>query len=657
MYRKLAALVLAAALLCSCSARVTVQRYPAELPRAESPAATPTPEPVPTFTEEQKAYGSAALLTDATVLVNVFLNDAAHGHTWDAESRAAAVQRTQLAIDWITEQAAGYEAAVNLICDRSADGSDSTLTRSYLVQSAMQGGENSEESSAFLDEMDTLCASLAADSRLAAYGARHIAFLFFLPISGTSFTMAHYADDGDSFYYEYSCLYKTDAYTDGEAESPATYAHEILHLFGAPDLYEGSSDPYVDEALVSYVADAYPGDIMLSTYEDDGSSRFDAITKEISPLTAYCLGLKLLSPRRCCASPLAEGGGPQGRRERAFPQAAGRHTHAGRACPAPTAVSSRGREVTPMLNDTFPLRVEAIPAAHASEWRADDSFPPSETQAWQLVFVRSGTIEERCDARHVLLRAGGLLFHQPGEVFAMTTVGEVPPETLRIDFYCTGAAMDRFRGAMLHTEPAEQHDLNWLANAANELFDAAPVPGGRPVLKEELPFGAMQQFIIHLENLLILLARRCRRTKRPVARVRRERRQNALVEDARAYFAENLAHELKIDDICTALGCTRPQLQQAFRARLHRTAMEEFSAMRIEYAAQLLARGASPGEVAAQMGYCSGAYFSQKFRAATGHTPSAYRRIQQGLPARRQNRQQKGKSESKTPIAETPQKE
>lgn len=310
-----------------------------------------------------------------------------------------------------------------------------------------------------------------------------------------------------------------------------------------------------------------------------------------------------------------------------------------------------------MPNEDFPLRVDGVTAGWAAERRPEDVIPAARTDAWQLVYVRSGTIEERCDARHVLLRAGGLLFHQPGEVFAMTTVGEVPPETLRIDFYCTGAAMDRFRGAMLHTEPAEQHDLNWLANAANELFDAAPVPGGRPVLKEELPFGAMQQFIIHLENLLILLARRCRRTKRPVARVRRERRQNALVEDARAYFAENLVHELKIDDICTALGCTRSQLQQAFRARLHRTAMEEFSAMRIEYAAQLLARGASPGEVAAQMGYCSGAYFSQKFRAATGHTPSAYRRIQQGLPARRQNRQQKGKSESKTPIAETPQKE
>ena len=58
-----------------------------------------------------------------------------------------------------------------------------------------------------------------------------------------------------------------------------------------------------------------------------------------------------------------------------------------------------------MLNDVFPLRVEAVPAARASEWRADDSFPPRQTQAWQLIYVRSGTIEERCDDRRVLLRA------------------------------------------------------------------------------------------------------------------------------------------------------------------------------------------------------------------------------------------------------------
>lgn len=291
LYKKAAALLCAVALLCGCSARVSVQRLPAELPRTETPAATPTPQPAPVFTEEQKNYGSAALLSEPTVLVSVFLNDAAHGNTWDEAERAAAVQQTQMAVDWITAQAENYGVTPDLICDRTEDGSNAALTRSYLVQSALRGGENSNESAAFLDEMDALCESLAADSRLAVYGAKHIAFLFYLPVSGTSFTMAHYADDGEYFYYEYSCLYRRDAYTDDERETPATYAHEILHLFGAPDLYEGSSDPYVDEALVDYVAATYPDDIMLSTYEDDGTSRFDAITKEISPLTAYCLGL------------------------------------------------------------------------------------------------------------------------------------------------------------------------------------------------------------------------------------------------------------------------------------------------------------------------------------------------------------------------------
>lgn len=307
-------------------------------------------------------------------------------------------------------------------------------------------------------------------------------------------------------------------------------------------------------------------------------------------------------------------------------------------------------------NEEFPLRVESITAAWAGERRAGEDIPAVQTQGWQLVYVRSGTIEERCNDRRVLLRAGGILLHQPEEVFSMRGVGEIPPEVLRLDFFCSGAAMDRFRGAVFHVDPGEQHDLNWLMKAVGELYEPPVAPGEKPNPREEVPFGARQQLVIHLENLLILLARRCKRPRKPTLRARRERRQNALVEAARAYFAQNLTREVKVDEVCQAVGCTRTQLQQAFRTRLRHTAMEEFAAMRLEYAAQLLARGATPGEVAAQMGYCSGAYFSQKFRAATGNTPSAYRRMQQGLPARRQNRQQKDKEAPKTSIPESDQK-
>lgn len=307
-------------------------------------------------------------------------------------------------------------------------------------------------------------------------------------------------------------------------------------------------------------------------------------------------------------------------------------------------------------HEEFPLRIESVPAASAGERRAEDSVPPAQAQGWQLVYVRTGTVEERCNDKRVVLRAGGILLHQPEETFAMRSMGEIPPEVLRVDFFCSGAAMDRFRGMVFHAEPGEQHDLNWLMKEVAELYDPPAVPGERPTLREEVPFGAQQQLAIHLENLLILLARRCKRPRKPTLRVRRERRQTALVESARAYFAQNLTHEVKVEEVCAAVGCTRTQLQQAFRARLRHTAMEEFAAMRLEYAAQLLARGLTPGEVASQLGYCSGAYFSQKFRAATGNTPSAYRRMQQGLPARRKNRQQKDKEAPKTSIPETDQK-
>ena len=260
-----------------------------------------------------------------------------------------------------------------------------------------------------------------------------------------------------------------------------------------------------------------------------------------------------------------------------------------------------------MPNEDFPLRVDGVTAGWAAERRPEDVIPAARTDAWQLVYVRSGTIEERCDDRRVLLRAGGLLFHQPAETFGMRPVGEVPPDVLRLDFLCTQAGMDRFRGAVFHAEPQEQHDLNWLMDAVTEYFEPPDTLGQATVPKEEQPYGAQQQLAIHLENLLILLARRYKRARKPGVRLRRERRQTALVDAARTYFAKNLERELRVDEVCEAIGCTRPQLQAAFRTRLRHTAMEEFSAMRLDYAAQLLARGDTPGEVAERMGYRSGA--------------------------------------------------
>ena len=87
------------------------------------------------------------------------------------------------------------------------------------------------------------------------------------------------------------------------------------------------------------------------------------------------------------------------------------------------------------VNEAFPLRVDAVTTAWAGERRLEDSIAAVQTQGWQLVYVRSGSIEERCNDKVVLLRAGGILLHQPEETFAMRSIGEIPPEVLRMDFF------------------------------------------------------------------------------------------------------------------------------------------------------------------------------------------------------------------------------
>lgn len=290
------------------------------------------------------------------------------------------------------------------------------------------------------------------------------------------------------------------------------------------------------------------------------------------------------------------------------------------------------------MYELFPLRVEQLIAASSAEYRADAELPAAPHAGWVLVYLHSGNIEERCDDRRILLHPGALLLHPPGEVSGMRTVGGVPPEVLRVEFVCTGEAAERMHGFVIHAEPGEQRDVRYLMQRIPALFDADDPTR----LQQDLALGEVQQMVLRLEDLLILVARRGRQPRRQSAvRLQRERRQAALVEAARTYFAENLRRELHIGELCEALGCSRAQLQQAFRARTRSTAGAEFTAMRLDYAAQLLARGALPGEVAAEMGYCSGAHFSKKFREATGNTPAEYRRQQMYLTSRRQNRQQK----------------
>ncbi|MBQ2096813.1 MAG: hypothetical protein II480_01445 [Bacteroidales bacterium] len=100
-------------------------------------------------------------------------------------------------------------------------------------------------------------------------------------------------NDGWSNAYQFSTLHATNHFRDyflesvnlfitddGEPTNGQTIAHEILHLFGAWDMYGGQVSPEADK----WANENYPDEIMLQV-----SSQLDDLT--ISPLTAWLVGL------------------------------------------------------------------------------------------------------------------------------------------------------------------------------------------------------------------------------------------------------------------------------------------------------------------------------------------------------------------------------
>ena len=189
-------------------------------------------------------------------------------------------------MDLITDQAAEYGVTPTLYAGEE----DLVIRMRYAGTFA--GGQSADESETFYRAAEALCEELDTETLTKTYGTSNIGFLLFLPVAGCSFTMVHYLEDGDAYYHEYSCLYRENAFfPEGTFETPAVYAHEILHLFGAPDLYDRSNDLFVTPALVDYVETSWPDAIMQDTYNADGSLDYEAVDKIICPLTAYRLGL------------------------------------------------------------------------------------------------------------------------------------------------------------------------------------------------------------------------------------------------------------------------------------------------------------------------------------------------------------------------------
>jgi len=101
---------------------------------------------------------------------------------------------------------------------------------------------------------------------------------------------------------------------------------------------------------------------------------------------------------------------------------------------------------------------------------------------------------------------------------------------------------------------------------------------------------------------------------------------SSLYADATAIVEREYGHQLSLDDIARRIASSRRQLQRAYSEIGNTTFREHLTQVRMDRAAELLARrSVTVREVAQRVGYRQPAQFAKAFRRNRGLAPSDFR--------------------------------
>ncbi|MBQ8596597.1 MAG: hypothetical protein IJ409_02285 [Lachnospiraceae bacterium] len=214
--------------------------------------------------------GSAKYLEGTNVLYSLFVDtpDA----VWQQADKEAALEKLQIATEYIEEAAGEYGVDAELICDWQEN---VDLSGQTAVDFPIRDGEDFEDR---LDEEIAYWVENTVDYEVLkeTHGAEGAALLVFVNNPSVSYAIVF---DGTDNPKESVIMFSKEA--------PAVYAHEIMHLFGAHDLYEEAE--FTSE-VCAYVRETYPLEIMYRVTDVQGKSYDDEIVNTLSPITAYHLG-------------------------------------------------------------------------------------------------------------------------------------------------------------------------------------------------------------------------------------------------------------------------------------------------------------------------------------------------------------------------------
>ncbi len=234
-------------------------------------------------------YGSAKFIGGTTVVVSIFADDMTSSWDFPLQGEQKRLydkihERMGIGLAWLEEQTARYGVESHFIWDFDKYGGAGGLCCYTRFQSDL----TSWSREGYLEIWEYIDKNLDVQALMDTYKADNILFAIHLnaPNSQDYRSYAHTSNYMDlkpnQISYEGAVFVP---YGRNRENTPAVYAHELLHCFGAQDLY--CSSAYVPQRYVDHLERAGAFDLMNRCYFSD----YDKVTTKFSDVDAYFVGL------------------------------------------------------------------------------------------------------------------------------------------------------------------------------------------------------------------------------------------------------------------------------------------------------------------------------------------------------------------------------
>jgi hypothetical protein len=221
----------------------------------------------------KRGAGSACMLRGHVVLFELFVQDPVS--EWPKDQRQEVNQRVEAAITFLQQQAKRHDRAFTI---QRVSGPDARL-REVIPTDPHANPDWSEKAIEAATGLNgqAVVRNLVQE-RLTRRRTTEVAICLHVNRAGISYNLAYYDRVDPIYSAERMICFRT--YPDGRATAAASYAHELLHLFGAGDLYF----PYDDSNdRLQEAKESFPSDIMFRV-------DYDIDRLNVGPFTAFRIG-------------------------------------------------------------------------------------------------------------------------------------------------------------------------------------------------------------------------------------------------------------------------------------------------------------------------------------------------------------------------------